>query len=72
MAGHLNDVLFAVSAPDTVLKGGLDEMLAVIYKNDSKLLVVVNKETETDGFIITAYFTKKADKLLKRSRLWEK
>jgi hypothetical protein len=47
-------------------------MLAVIYKNDSKLLVVVNKETETDGFIITAYFTKKADKLLKRSKLWEK
>ena len=72
MAGHLNDVLFAVAAPDIVLQGGLDEMLAAIYTNNDKLLVVVYKETEMDGFIITAYFTKKADKLLKRTKLWGK
>jgi hypothetical protein len=72
MAGHLNDVLFAIASPDKILKGGQDELLAIIVHLSNKLLVVVYKETETDGFIITAYFTKQVDKLLKRIVLWQK
>ena len=72
MAGHLNNVLLAIAAPDMVLQGSSDELLATIYEQQAKLLVVVYKENEIDGFIITAYFTKKADKLLKRTVLWQK
>jgi hypothetical protein len=72
MAGHLNDVLLAVAAPEIVLQGTADELLATVYEHKTKLLVVVYKENETDGFIITAYFTSKVDKLLKRIVLWQK
>ena len=72
MAGHLNEVLLAIAAPDIVLQGSADELLATIHKHKTKLLVVVYKETEIDGFIITAYFTSKVDKLLKRIVLWQK
>ena len=72
MAGHLNDVLLAVATPDMVLQGTVDELLATVYEHKTKLLVVVYKENETDGFIITAYFTSKVDKLLKRIVLWQK
>ena len=72
MAGHLNDVLLAVATPDMVLQGTVDELLATVYEHKTKLLVVVYKENEMDGFIITAYFTSKADKLLKRIVLWQK
>jgi len=35
-------------------------------------LVVVYKELENDGFIITAFITKKVDKVLKRGIVWQK
>lgn len=72
MAGHLNDVLLAVAAPDKIIKGGGDELLAIVFEHNAKLLIVVYKEGETDGFIITAYFTTKVEKLLKRTVLWQK
>jgi hypothetical protein len=72
MAGHLNDVLYAIAAPDVVLQGSSDELLAVVYKHQIKLLAVVYKKDIADGFIITAYFTKKADKFLKRTIIWQK
>lgn len=70
--GHLNDVLLTVAAPDMVLQGSSDELLAAIYKQRDKLLVVVYKEEAMDGFILTAYFTKKVNKLLTRTILWQK
>jgi hypothetical protein len=65
IAGHLNAVLLAVTAPHMVLQGSAEELLATVYENKTKLPVVVYKENEADGFIITAYFTTKVDKLLK-------
>jgi hypothetical protein len=55
-----------------VLQGCDGELLATVHENQSKLLVVVYKENEVDGFIITAYFATKVDKLLKRKILWQK
>ena len=72
MAGHLNDVLFTIAAPDKILKGNEGELLAVMRTPTTRLLVVVYKETEIDGFIITAYFTSQVEKLLKRIVLWQK
>lgn len=72
MAGHLNDVLFALAAPDFVVQGSSGEMLAAMFQQQTKILVVVYKEEQIDGFIVTAYFTTKVDKLLKRTILWQK
>ncbi len=72
MAGNLNDVLLSVASPNVVLMGGNNELLALVYKRQDKLLVVVYKEDENDGFIITAFFTSKIDQLLKRKIVWQK
>jgi len=72
MAGHLHDVLLAVAAPDFILSGSSDELLASVYNRNDKLLIVVYKESDTDGFIITAFFTKRIDKALKRKILWRR
>lgn len=72
MEGHLHDVLLTVAKPDIILQGRKGELLAAVYNRNDKLLVVVYKETETDGFILTARFTKQIKKLLKQPLLWQK
>ncbi|MCO5249383.1 MAG: hypothetical protein M9887_10620 [Chitinophagales bacterium] len=72
IAGHLHDVLLAVAAPDMIISGSADELLASVYNRNDKLLIVVYKEMATDGFIITAFFTKRIEQLLKRKILWQK
>ena len=58
-----DEVLLTIEDPDFIVKGWTDELLAVRKIND---LVVVYKELENDGFIITAFITKKVDKVLRR------
>ena len=72
MAGHLNEVLLAVAAPDKVLEESVDELLAIVHERQSKLLVVVYKEETVDGFILTAFFTSKVNKLSQKTILWQK
>lgn len=72
LAGHLNDVLLALAAPNMILQGGSNELLAILFIYQTKWLVVAYKENKTDGFILTAYFTSKIDKLLNRKKLWQK
>lgn len=54
MAGFLHDVLLTVAVPDIIFQGSTNELLAAVYKRKDKMLVVVYRETEADGFIITA------------------
>jgi len=72
MAGHLNDVLLSVDDPNLVLEGGNDELLAVRYRQANKAMVVVCKEYNDDGFVITAFLTSKLESLLKREMIWQK
>ena len=73
MAGYVYEVLNAVSEPDFVVKGWVEELLAVKEITDSKYLIVVYKEiSEVDGFIITAYFTKRILKIRERKKIWQK
>ena len=71
LAGLSDEVLITVEDPDYIVRGWTDELLAVRKIND-KYLVVVYKELENDGFIITAFITKKVDKVLKRGIVWQK
>ena len=71
LAGLSDEVLLTVEDPDCIVKGWADELLAVRKIND-KYLIVVYKELENDGFIITSFTTKKVEKVLKRGVVWQK
>lgn len=70
LAGCREMVLETVSAPQRVLAGGAGEMLAVREFEPGKYLVVVYRERENDGFVITALRTRRATALNRRKQLW--
>ena len=63
-------VLSAVQAPDRVLAGASGELLAVREAEPGKWLVVVYRESGNDGFIITAFLTRRGRSLERRQQLW--
>jgi hypothetical protein len=71
LAGLSDEVLLTVENPDYIVKGWIDELLAV-RKLDDRYLVVVYKEIKNDGFIITSFIVKKAEKILRRGIVWQK
>ena len=70
LAGMRLDILEAVLQPERILAGGEGELLAVRELEVGKFLVVVYRELEADGFIITAFITRKAASLDRRKQLW--
>lgn len=73
MAGYYFEVLETVGDPDVIFEGKTGECLAVRKMEKSKYIVVVYKEiNENDGFIITAFLTKKVKKLERRRKIWER
>lgn len=65
-----SDVVETVSHPDRVLLGGDGELMAVREVETGKHLVVVYREQSDDGFIITAFLTRRIRSLEKRRQLW--
>jgi hypothetical protein len=69
MAGNLDKVLETLAEPDEIVAGTMGEVLALrAYKKTSisqKTAVVVYRD-EPDGFLITAFFTSRPDKLKRR------
>ena len=63
-------VLAAVENAERVMEGGEGELLAVRLYQPGKWLVVVYKEIDCDGFVITAYLTSKEGSLQRRKQLW--
>lgn len=71
MAGLREEVLQTVADAEAVYEGHFGELLAVHTLEAGTSLVVCYKETSpSDGFIITAFLTSRADRLEKRSRRW--
>ncbi len=70
LAGYRLDVLEAVAVSEKILKGGGGELLAVKTQSDGKWLVVVYRELTDDGFIITAFLTRRIALLEKRVQIW--
>jgi len=64
-------MLDVVQQPEAVLEGVKGERLAVKTLEPNKWFVVVYREiNSTDGFIITAHFTKRQRQLFRRRQLW--
>ncbi len=70
VAGRRVDVLDAIAAPDRILQGNANELLAVKEIEIGKEIVVAYKELADDGFIITAFLTRRRKSLDKRKQLW--
>ena len=63
-------VLKTVAEPERILAGGQEELLAVGKIESAKWLVVVYRELSEDGFVITAFLTRRIRSLNKRRQIW--
>lgn len=64
------EVLNTIAEPQRVLDGGAGELLAVHEIEVGKWLVVVYREMKDDGFVITAFLTRRGRALEKRRVVW--
>jgi hypothetical protein len=72
LAGQRVQVLEALEDPDRILAGNENEQMAVKEVSAGVNLVVVYREIEDDGFIITAFITSKTKWLNRREQRWPK
>ncbi len=72
-AGYYFDVLETVEEPEAIYLGNAGEYLAVREIEKGKYIVVVYKEVNSsDGFIITAFLTRRKKQLEKRKKIWQR
>ena len=71
MAGYYFEVLETVESPEAVYQGGTGECIAIREIETGKYIVVIYKEiSKEDGFIITAFLTRRKKQLERRKKLW--
>jgi hypothetical protein len=70
MAGLRLEVLEAITQPERILAGGAGELLAVRELEPKKVVVAVYRELEQDGFVITAFVSRRLAWLDRRKQLW--
>jgi hypothetical protein len=64
------EVLETIAQLNRILVGGNDELLAVRQHESGSFLAVVYRESEDDGFVITAFLTSKINALNRRKQIW--
>lgn len=76
MGKEKEKVIETVSSPDNIVYGHSKELLAVKHYSKTSIgekhCVVVYKEENGDGFIVTAFMTSKGDKIIERGEIWRK
>jgi len=70
MAGLRADVMRAIAEPARVVAGSAGELLAVREVGPGRAIVVVYREEQDDGFVITAFVTSRLRALERRRPLW--
>jgi hypothetical protein len=71
LATMRQDVLDAIANADRVLQGTAGELLAVRMIEPDKAIVVVYREIDaSDGFVITAFITRRLLSLDRRVQTW--
>lgn len=71
MAGYYFETLEAIQDPEAIYEGKAEELLAAKEIEPGKYLIVVYKEVnKKDGFVITAFLTKRIKQIERRTRLW--
>jgi len=73
MAGYYFEVLETIENPDAIYEGRMGECIAIRKLKNDKYVVVIYKEiNKKDGFIITAFITKKKKQFERRKIIWKK
>ena len=70
LAGMRFEVLETIAQPLRVYEGGNSECLAIREVEIGKFLIAVYREVKADGFVITAFLTRRIKSLEKRKVLW--
>jgi hypothetical protein len=70
LSGYYDDVLDVIENPDLVLRGHRGSLIAIRGVDKGWYLAVIYRQlAESDGFIITAYFTSKVDR---KKAIWKR
>lgn len=73
MAGYLYDVLETVQEPLAVFEGNNNELLAAREIEPGKYIIAVYRElNKDDGFIITAFLTRRWNQMERRKKIWQR
>ncbi|MCK4734554.1 MAG: hypothetical protein KAT65_19015 [Methanophagales archaeon] len=71
MAGYYFEVLEAMDGAEAIYEGKKGECIAVREIEKDKYMVVIYKElSKEDGFVITAFLTRRRKKLERRRKIW--
>jgi hypothetical protein len=70
LAGMRLDVLETITDPERIVAGNDGEMLAVREVEQGKYMVAVYRELVADGFLITAFLTRRTESLNRRKQIW--
>ncbi len=73
MAGYYFEVLETLEEPEAIYEGKAGECIAVRGIEKGKYIVVVYRElSKEDGFVITAFLTRRKTQLERRRKIWER
>lgn len=64
------NVLDTIKEPEAIYAGNSGEQIAIKNIKNEKYMIVIYKEYKKDGFVITAFLTKRKKQIKKRRRLW--
>ena len=71
MAGYYFEVLETVEEPEAIYEGKMGECIAVREIDNGKYIAVVYRElSKGDGFVITAFLTRRRKQLERRRKIW--
>ncbi len=70
LAGMRFEVLETIVQPWRIYEGADEECLAIREIEIGNFLFAVYRETDADGFVITAFLTRRIKSLEKRNLLW--
>lgn len=72
MAGYYFEVLETIEQPDIIYEGKSGGFIAVKEIEKGKYIIAIYRElSKNDGFVITAFFTKRIKFLIRRKKIWE-
>jgi hypothetical protein len=76
MAGNQDIIFETLESPDIIVEGRKEEFIALKYyaktSISEKHAVVIYKEQENQGFVITAFMTSKPESIMQKGVLWKK
>ena len=70
IAANKDLLLQTISSPTRILAGNEGALMAIREIKPGKWLVVIYKEEQNDGFVVTAFSTRKINALNRRQQLW--